>query len=113
MGRGHSYLGIMGRRRVTPRWADDPAQRQEGEDNEGNGKLEVSRRGRGRLVRVHNNKQRILGPEWSMSEVETPPPNNSDKPHGLVESINNSTVRFYFSGKLTNGNIFINTTLWF
>ena len=37
-----------------------------------------------------NNKRRILGPECSMSEVGTPPPNNSDKPHGLVDSINNN-----------------------
>ena len=39
---------------------------------------------------MRNNKQRILGPEWSMSEVGTPPPHNSDKPQGLVESINNN-----------------------
>ena len=37
-----------------------------------------------------NNKRRILGPEWSMSKVGTPPPHNSEKPHGLVESIKNN-----------------------
>ena len=37
-----------------------------------------------------NNKQRILGPEWSMSQVVTPQPHNSDKPHGPVYSINNN-----------------------
>ena len=39
-----------------------------------------------------NNKQWILGLEWSMSEVGTPPPHNSDKPHGLVDSINNNNI---------------------
>ena len=37
-----------------------------------------------------NNKQQILGSEWSMSKVGTPPHHNSDKPHGLVDSINNN-----------------------
>ena len=41
-------------------------------------------------IRVRNNKQRSLGPEWSMSEVGTPPPHNPDKPHRLVTSINNN-----------------------
>ena len=27
-------------------------------------------------ISVHNNKRRSLGPEWSMSEVGTPPPHN-------------------------------------
>ena len=36
-----------------------------------------------------NNKQRGLGPEWSMYEVGTPPPHNSEKPHRMVASINN------------------------
>ena len=40
-----------------------------------------------------NNKQRSLGLKWSMSEVGTPPPHNSDKPHGLVTSINNNNQR--------------------
>ena len=40
-------------------------------------------------ISIRNNKQRSLGPEWSMSEFGTPPPNNLDKPHGLVASINN------------------------
>ena len=44
----------------------------------------------GGLISVCNNKQRILGPEWSMYEVGTPPPHNLEKPHGLVESINNN-----------------------
>ena len=39
-----------------------------------------------------NNKQQLLGTEWSMSEVGTPPPHNSDKPHGLVDSINNNNI---------------------
>ena len=29
-GRGQSYIGMLGRRRVTPRWEDDPVGRQEG-----------------------------------------------------------------------------------
>ena len=37
-----------------------------------------------------NNKRRIIGLECSMLEVGTPPPNNSDKPHGLLDSINNN-----------------------
>ena len=41
------------------------------------------------LISVCNNKRRSLAPEWSMSEVGTLPPYNSDKPHGLLASINN------------------------
>ena len=83
---------MLGRRRVTPGWADDPVRRQEGEDDGGDRTLTGRRRGRGGLISVHNNKRRILGPEWSMSEVGTPPPHNSDKPHGLVDSINNNNI---------------------
>ena len=36
------------------------------------------------------NKRRILGPEWSMSEVGTPPPHNLEKPQRLVDIINNN-----------------------
>ena len=36
-GRGRSYLGMLGRRRVTPGWADDPVRRQDGEDDRGDG----------------------------------------------------------------------------
>ena len=43
--------------------------------------------GEGPIV-VRNNKLQRLGPEWSISEVGTPPPHNLDKPHGLVASIN-------------------------
>ena len=44
-----------------------------------------------------NNKQRILVLEWSMSEVGTPPLHNSDKTHGLVDSIinNNKNIEIY------------------
>ena len=35
------------------------------------------------------NYQRSLGPVWSMSEVGTPSPHNTEKPHGLVASTNN------------------------
>ena len=38
------------------------------------------------ISKLRNNKRRILGLEWSMSEDGTPPPNNSDKPRGLVVS---------------------------
>ena len=41
-------------------------------------------------ISVRNNKRRILGLEWSMSEVGTPPTHNLDKPHGLLASINNN-----------------------
>ena len=41
-------------------------------------------------ISIHKNKRHSLGPEWSMSEVGTPPPHNSDKPHGMVASINNN-----------------------
>ena len=47
-------------------------------------------------MKVFNNKQWILGPEWSMSEVGTPPSHNPDKPHGLVSIINNSINIVYF-----------------
>ena len=43
-------------------------------------------------IRLRNNKRRSLGPEWSMSEVGTPPPHNSDKTHGLGASINNNNM---------------------
>ena len=46
--------------------------------------------GVGPISKLRNNKRRILGLEWSMSEVGTPPPHNSDKPHGLVDRINNN-----------------------
>ena len=38
------------------------------------------------LLKICNNNQQNLGPEWSMSEVGTPPYDNPDKPHGLVAS---------------------------
>ena len=77
---------------VMPRWAYDTVRRQEGEYNGGNGTSDGRRRGWGGLISVHNNKRRILGPEWSMSEVGTPTPHNRDKPHGLVGSINNNSI---------------------
>ena len=40
-------------------------------------------------ISVGNNKQRILGTEWSMSKIGTPPLHNLDTPQGLVASINN------------------------
>ena len=46
--------------------------------------------GWGELISLHDNKRRIPGPEYSMSEVETPPPHISEKHHGLVDSINNN-----------------------
>ena len=42
-------------------------------------------------ISLFNNKQQNLGLVWSMSGVGTPPPHNSDKPHGLVASINNNS----------------------
>ena len=45
--------------------------------------------GKGPISKLRNNKKRRLGLEWSMSEVGTPPPHNSEKLHGLVASINN------------------------
>ena len=63
---GGGYLGILVRIQVTPRWADDPVQRQEGEDDRGEGTSDGRRRGWGGLFSVRNNKQGILGPEWAM-----------------------------------------------
>ena len=40
-----------------------------------------------------NNKQQILGPEGSMSEVGNPPPHNSNKPDGLLASINSTLTQ--------------------
>ena len=34
--------------------------------------------GVGQIIKVCNNKRLILGPEWSMSEVGTPPSHNSE-----------------------------------
>ena len=48
--------------------------------------------GEGAIPKLRNNKKQSLGPEWSISEVGTPLPHNSDKPHGLVASNNNKTV---------------------
>ena len=87
---GGGYIGMLGRIRGTPRLADDPVQRQEGEEERGDRTSDIRRRGWGGLITEHNNKRKILGMEWSMSEVGTPPPHNSDKPHGMVESINNN-----------------------
>ena len=41
-------------------------------------------------INLWNNKRQNLGPEWSMSEVGTLPPHNSEKPHRMVASINNN-----------------------
>ena len=59
------------------------------EDDGGDGTYDGRRGGRGGLISVRNNKRRILGPKWSMSEIGTPPSHNLDKPHKLVYSINN------------------------
>ena len=92
-GRVRSYLGILGQIRVTPRWADDSMLSQEGEDNGEDRTLDGNVREQGGLMSVCNNRLRILGTEWSMSEVGTPPPYNLDKPHRMVDSIinNNNT----------------------
>ena len=42
--------------------------------------------GVGSISNLCNNKGWSLGPDWSMSKVGTPPPHNSEKPHGLGES---------------------------
>ena len=62
--------------------------RKEGEKNDLENRIRKRWGGRARLK--SNNKRHILGPEWSMSEVGIPTPHNSDKPHGLVDSINNN-----------------------
>ena len=64
--------------------------RKEGEDDRGDGESDSRRGGWGRLISVRNNKRRIIGPEWSMSEVGTPPPHNLEKTHGMVDSTNNN-----------------------
>ena len=68
--------------------------RKEGETNE----LEKWRRKRwgGRDRLKSNNKRRILGPEWSMYEVGTPPPHNSYKLHRLVSINNNNNISINF-----------------
>ena len=58
-----------------------------GEEQSKNGRRK-SWGGKARLK--SNNKQRSLGPEWSISEFGTPPTHNSGKPHGLVASNNNN-----------------------
>ena len=58
-------------------WADPPPNR-----NRTAGR-EV---GVGSISKLCGNKQKILDPEWSMSEVVTSPPHNLDKPHILVAS---------------------------
>ena len=69
--------------------------RKEGEKNDPENGRRKRWGGRARLK--SNKKRRILGPEWSMSEVGTPTPHNSDKPHGLVDSINNNNNKPIFS----------------
>ena len=61
--------------------------------------------GEGTTSKLRNNKQRSLGLEWSMSEVGTPPPHSSDKPHGLVASNNNNNHKMGFKEKITNGGL--------
>ena len=46
--------------------------------------------GAGPISKIRKNKRRILGPEWSMSEVGTPLPHNRERSHGLVASNNNN-----------------------
>ena len=70
------------------------------EDNGGHSKWDGRRGGRGGLLRARTNKRRILGPEWSMSEVGNPPPHNLYKPHGLVDSINNNNYQAELSNYL-------------
>ena len=50
--------------------------------------------GSGPISKLRNNKRRILGPEWLMFKVGTPPPHNLDKPHGLVASNNNNILSY-------------------
>ena len=46
--------------------------------------------GAGPIRKLRNNKQRIIGPEWSMYEAGAPPPHNMEKPHGMVAIENNN-----------------------
>ena len=46
----------------------------------------------GPTSKIHNNKRRILGTEWSMYEAGNPPSHNSDKSHGMV-AIKDNTNR--------------------
>ena len=80
-----------------PRWADDTVVAvvvtAAGETQMKGAAVYQAEGGEGEAVtirKLRNNKRRILGLEWSMSEVGTPPPHNLDKPHGLVASINNN-----------------------
>ena len=63
------------------------------EEEEGHTKTGVAF-GAGPIRKLRNNKRQSLGLEWSVSEVGTPPPHNSDKPHGLVASNNNNIYQF-------------------
>ena len=48
-------------------------------------KLDNRRRGKGGFrSKLHENKRRSLGSEWSLSKVGKSPPNDSDIPHRLV-----------------------------
>ena len=78
---------MLVRGRVKPGWADDPVRRQDGRRQRG---IQEILRQEGRVRRV--NKCCIIFPEWSMSEVGTPPPHNLYKPHVLVYSINNNNI---------------------
>ena len=59
-----------------------PPQTDIGQQEEGAGRFQESK--------LHNNKRRILGPEWSLSDVGKPPSHDSYIPHGLV-TINTHT----------------------
>ena len=48
------------------------------------------------ISKLLNNTGRSLVLEWSISEVGTPPPHNSDKPHRLVTS-NNNKVQYWIT----------------
>ena len=52
----------------------------------------------GPISKLRNNNRRSLGLEWSMSKVGNPPPHNSEKPHGLVASINYNNIIVSDSG---------------
>ena len=80
---------MLGHRWLTPWWEDVTLRRQESKKTDGETGHHMAEGDYGAVsISLRNHNCLSLGPEGSMSKVGTPPPQNLDKSHGLVVSIN-------------------------
>ena len=88
--KGDGFFGMLRLIRMTPGWADDPVRRQAKRIQWGRREIGCHKgEGGAGPISIRKNKRWILGPEWLMSGVGTPPPHNLEEPHRLVASIIN------------------------